>query len=281
MNCKIISDSSSDLYELTGCAYSAVPLKIVTDQREYVDDINLDVGGMIDDLLRYSGASRSSCPGPGEWKESFSDSDAVFCVTITSGLSGSYNSAEVALKEYLTEHPEKKGCVIDSLSTGPENALIIEKLRELINEGLEFSEIERRVREYQKSTHLIFALESLKNLANNGRVSRTTAKLAGILGIRIIGKASNEGTLEITDKARGAKRATSDIFKNMLKNGYDGGRVRIHHCRNEAAARAVEEQIRKKFPTASVVMRETGALCSFYAESGGVLVGFEGDKKTD
>ena len=279
MKYKIVSDSSSDLLTFENCDYLSVPLKIITDEKEYVDDSCLDLDGMITDLANYSGTSRSSCPNMDEWMESFDDADGVFCVTITSGLSGSYNSASMAVAEYLQQNPEKDAVVLDTLSTGPESALIIEKLRELIHENLSFSEIESKVREYMKSTHLIFCLESLKNLANNGRVNKAVAKVAGIIGIRILGKASNEGTLEITNKIRGSEKVLSEIIKNMKSSGYNGGKVRIHHCQNESAAQTLKEKIKAAFPGASILIQRTGALCSFYAESGGLLVGFEGGLK--
>ena len=165
MKYKIISDSSSDLLTFENCDYCSVPLKIITDEKEYVDDSSLNVDEMISDLLKYNGTSRSSCPNMDEWMSNFGDADGVFCVTITSGLSGSYNSAAMAVEEYLQQNPDKQATVLDSLSTGPESALIIEKLRSLISENLPFAEIEARIREYMKSTHLIFSLESLKNLS--------------------------------------------------------------------------------------------------------------------
>ncbi len=280
MRYKIITDSSSDMLTFsTDLSYASVPLKIITDNKEYVDDLDLDVSGMISDLQKYKGTSKSSCPNIGDWKAAFEDYECVFCVTITSGLSGSYNSAALALEEYLSEHPDRKGAVLDSLSTGPENALIIEKLTELIAEGLPFEKIEKQVREYMKTTHLVFCLDSLRNLANNGRVNKAVAKVVGLLGIRIIGKASNEGTLEITNKVRGAEKALAEVYENIKKLGYKGGRIRIHHCQNEPAAKALSDMIKKDFNDSQVVIGKTGALCSFYAESGGLLVGFEGAEK--
>ncbi len=273
----IVTDSSSDMLTAQApCEYKSVPLKIITDEKEYVDDTSLNVDEMIDDLKKYKGTSKSSCPNIEDWKAAFDGYDHIFCVTITSGLSGSYNSAAMAVSEYLAEHSECKATVFDSLSTGPENALIIEKLMELIEKELSFEEIEKKVRSYMKRTHLIFCLDSLRNLANNGRVNKAVAKVVGLLGIRIIGKASSEGTLEITDKVRGAEKAHNEVFKNMLKTGFDGGKVRIHHCQNFNAAQTVYDLIKKAFPKAAVLIQSTGALCSFYAEAGGLLVGFEG-----
>lgn len=279
MDYKIVSDSSADILKLESCNFSAVPLKIITDEKEYIDNASLDINGMISDLQKYRGVSKSSCPNFEEWKAAFEDYDAVFCVAITGSLSGSYNAAKLAVEEYLSEHPERKGFAINSLSTGPENVLIIEKLSELIAQGRAFDDIVAQINEYMNTTHLLFCLESLQNLANNGRVSKAVAKIAGILGIRIIGKASLEGTLEIGSKVRGAQKAIEGIFDELLGNGYCGGKIRIHHCQNPEAAQTLSKMIKEKFPKAEPVIDTTGALCSFYAESGGLLVGFEGAEK--
>ncbi|MBO5908356.1 MAG: DegV family protein [Clostridia bacterium] len=276
MRYKIIADSSVDIKGVDGIAFQCVPLKIITAENEYVDNDELDTHVMIEQLKKYKGKSHSSCPNSEEWRNSFEDYDGIICVTITSGLSGSYNAARVALEEYLEEFPQKRGFVIDSLSTGPENALIVEKLCELIDDGICFEEVEKQIREYMKTTHLVFCLESLKNLANNGRVSPAVAKIAGILGIRIVGVASSEGTLEISQKARGAYRALQEIYKTMKDKGFCGGKIRIHHCNNESAAKELLEIIKTDFPNVCLQIGETGGLCSFYAEEGGLLVGFEG-----
>ena len=276
MGYKIISDSSSNILDIDGIAFESVPLKIITDEREYIDNDEQTVNEMISDLARYKGTSKTSCPNVDDWKKAFCGADNIFCVTITSNLSGSFNAASLALNDYLAEFPEKKGYVIDTLSTGPENALIIEKIKELIEKGLTFDEIKEQIIDYNKNTHLIFCLDSLRNLANNGRVSTAVAKISGILGIRVVGKASDDGVLEIVGKAKGSKKALTEIFKNMIQHGYSGGKVRIHHCQNENAAQSLSSMIKEDFPDAEIIIRKTGALCSFYAESGGLLVGFEG-----
>ena len=279
MNYKIISDSSSDIMELEGVNYTTVPLKISTDERQFCDDKDLDITEMLDYLYSYSGKSGSACPGVGEWLDAFEEHENIFCVTMTSGLSGTFNAACTAIKEYQHAHPKYRACVIDSLSTGPEAALIIHKLVELIEQDLSFDEIKAQIRAYKDTTHLLFCLESLKNLANNGRVSPLVAKLAGVFGIRIVGQASNEGILDIVEKSKGAKKALSDIWKHMQANGYVGGAVRIHHCENEEAANKLKDIITEAYPEANVTIAQTRGLCSFYAERHGFLVGYEGSSK--
>ncbi len=276
MKVRIVADSSADLQTTEDKSIVSVPLKIMTDNAEYIDDEMLDVKSMTEDLAEYRGRSGSACPGVGEWMDAFGDADWVLGITITSNLSGCYNSAMVAKETYESEHPERKVYIIDSLSTGPEMKIIVEKLQALIAEGKAFEEICEAIEQYRKRTFLVFCLKSLTNLANNGRVSLAVAKIAGILGIHVVGRASEEGTLEQKDKARGEKKAILSLVKNMKELGYRGGKVIIDHCFNEEAALQLKSLIRKEYQSADVRIGTTKGLCSFYAERGGLLVGFEG-----
>ena len=206
-NIRIVTDSSSDLLELPGIGFASAPLKIITAQREYIDNRELDVAAMVQELAAYHGRSSTSCPGPGDWLDAFGDAEEIFCVTITSSLSGSCSAACVAREQYLRKHPNRRVQIIDSLSVGPEMQLLIEKIRDCILAGCDFAQTCAAAAAYRQKTRLLFLLESMKNLANNGRIKHITAKAAGLLGIRAIGRASDHGTLEMLDKARGEKRA--------------------------------------------------------------------------
>lgn len=272
---KIVADSSSDIFCLEDYPFSSAPLKIIAGEKEFIDNEGLDVGEMVDFLSRYKGRSTTSCPNVQDWINAFGDAGRIFCVTITATLSGSYNSALLAKKAYEERYPDRRVTVINSLSTGPEMKLIIEKLRELILSGCDFDDISLQIQEYAQNTGLIFMLESMKNLANNGRVSPLVAKAAGLLGIRVIGKASDKGDLETLDKCRGEQKALECIVSDMKKLGWCGGRVRIAHCFNEAAAQKLQQLIKEQFEDTNTEIYRSGGLCSFYAERGGLLVGFE------
>lgn len=272
---KIVADSSADLHSYEGIPFASTPLKIVTAEREWVDNGALDVDEMVEYLLRYNGKSGSACPSVADWLEAFEDYGEVFCVTITSNLSGSYNSARVAAEEYMAQYPERKVHVFDSLSTGPEMHLIIDEIARLSDQGKDFDAVISGVNAYMQTTGLLFLLESMQNLANNGRCSRLTAKAAGVLNIRPLGKASDVGTLEMLEKPRGEKKAVATTYKTMLELGYKGGKVYIAHCMNPSAAGKLRDSILADFPAASVELYRCGGLCSFYAEKGGMLVGFE------
>jgi DegV family protein with EDD domain len=272
---KITADSSANMLRLEGMAFASAPLKIITDQKEFVDDSTLDVAAMVKWFDGYKGKSKTSCPNPGDWLEAFGDADEVFCVTITSGLSGSYNAACVAKEMYESEHPGRRVCVIDSLSAGPELTLIVEKLQELAQQGLSFEEVSQQIKAYQQKTGLVFMLESLKNFAANGRVSPAVAKITGVLGIRIVGKASEQGTLEPTDKCRGENKSLTAIVEHLKAAGLCQGRVRIAHCDNEGAALELKRRIQAELPRVEIHIDPCLGLCSYYAEKGGLLVGYE------
>ena len=272
---KIVSDSSSNILTSKGAPYASVPLKIVTKEKEYVDNAALDVAAMVENLKIVKGRTGTSCPNVYEWKEAMRDADGVFALTITSNLSGSYAAAMQAKAELEEECPEKRISVIDTLSTGPEMQLLIERLQALIAAGKDFDTIDREVREYAKHTHLIFCLRSLANLARNGRVNPVVAKVAGVLGIRVVGIASAVGTLELLHKPRGSERALAVILSVMKQGGYRGGKVRVAHCNNLKDAEQLAAMLRKQYENAEIEILPTTALCSFYAEEGGLMIGYE------
>lgn len=275
MKYKIVADSSANVLSLPGISFASVPLKINTSAAEYVDDETLDVARMVAEIKETKGKSGTSCPNIHDWLQAFEGADRIFAVTITSNLSGSCASARQAKEEYEVMHPGAKVHVIDTLSTGPEMRLIMEKLKQWINENSSFEQMKEAIHKYMEKTHLLFSLESLTNLARNGRVSPAAAKIAGVLGIRVVGKASDEGTLQQLHKCRGEKKALSTILEEMISLGYRGGKTCISHCFNPEAAGALKALIRKAFPDSDVQIETTRGLCSFYAEQGGLLVGFE------
>ena len=276
MHYKIVSDSGVNLRKMeTSADFTTVPLKIRTDEREFVDDPALDVSEMVAYLKDYKGKSGTACPSVSDWLDAFGDAERVFCFTITSTLSGSYNAACVAKADYEAEYPERSVFIVDSLSAGPEMQILMEKVAELIELGKEFEEICDEISAYKESTGLMFSLESLKNLANNGRVSPLVAGVAGALGIRIVGRASVGGELEPMDKCRGEKKALAKIISRMKEMGFKGGKVRVDHCDNLSAAEQLKQQILQEYPKTDILIGETCGLCSFYAEKGGLMIGFE------
>ena len=279
MKWKIIADSGCDYRSLDNLApdteFVSVPLTIQVGETIYRDDAQLSIDQMMEEMYATVTASKSACPSPDDYMKSFEGADNIVVVTITGTLSGSYNSAEIAKKIYLEEHPDTKIHVIDSLSAGGEVDLIVRKLNHLVAEGLDFDQVIDGITDYQSKTKLLFVLAKVDNLVKNGRLSKLVGTVVGLLNIRMVGEASKTGTLELLQKARGQKKAIKAAFDELLKAGYAGGHIMISHRNNEKFIEQFSELVREKFAQASIEVLPTSGLCSFYAEEGGLLMGYE------
>ena len=274
MKFRIVCDSSCNVLSLDE-NYATVPMKVTAD-REYVDDAALDLAQMVEGLRNHKGKSGSACPNVGEWLEAFGDAEYVCGITITKHLSGSYNAAQQAAQIYMENHPGRVVYIFDSLSTGPEMMMLVEKIRQCEAEGDDFETMKQKVLAYHNCNHTLFCLESMMNLARNGRVSMTVAKIAGMLGIRVVG-AAQKGEITPIHKPRGSKKATQVLMDMLRERGFaDGNQIRVAHCFGEEAANALRNAVLAEYPNARVLVESTGALCSFYAEAGGMVIGFEG-----
>ena len=272
----IVSDTSCDLFSLEGGEgifdFSAVPFSIRIGGREYIDDENMPVEEMLEANENHSEMAQTSCPSPEDWRAKFAPEGPALAFTISSALSGSYNSACAAAQMLREENPAKQVAVIDSRSTGPGVALLVLKARELILEGKPFDETVRALRQEAAKNHTIFALASYHNLIKAGRVNRLIGFIAGHLGFWGIGVGTPEGEIAIRGKARGDRSMVRFMVDEMKKTGPAGKEIRIHHCRNEKDASALKEQVEASFPGIRVTLLATRGLDSFYAERRGLIV---------
>ena len=275
MSYKIISDSSSNLLATEAFPYSSVAMHIMIGSTDWMDCVGTDVDSMSAQMYSEAGKSSTACPSPGQWVEAFGEAEEVFCITITHQLSGSYDSAMTAKSIYEEEFPGRHVYVIDSLGTGPRMLLLIDCLRILLESGMNGEEAYRQTIRYRDETDLLFTLESVQNFVRNGRINPLLAKAIGVLNMRIIGTASIDGKLKVLSKARGSSRAIEYIADYMKEHGYCGGRIIIAHHQNTTDAESLCCLLKKRFGDVPIEIQKTTALCSYYAEKGGLLIGYE------
>lgn len=279
MNWKIVVDSGCDLRELPNLApntiFQNVPLSINVGQTEFVDSADLDTAHMMTEMYAYEGKTSSACPSPEAFAKAMTGADNVLVFTLTSALSGSHNSATLARSLVLEEHPNTQIHIMDSRSASGEIALLALKANDLIAENLTFDAVVKNLVHYQQRTHLLFALARVDNLVKNGRLNKLVGTVVGLLNIRLVGQASQEGTLELLHRCRGQKKAVVAIYDEMKKKGYSGGRVILCHCFNPEVCGELAKRVLQEFPEAEITQLPTSGLCSYYAEQGGLLLGFE------
>ena len=276
---KIVADSGCDYRQLNNLApdteFVSVPLTIQIGADTFVDQADLDIDKMMEVMYASSEAASSACPSPQAYQTAFEGAENVVVITLTGGLSGSFNAARVARDMFVEEHPEVNIHLIDSLSAGGEMDLIVDEINRLIATGLEFEELVQAITTYQENSKLLFVLAKVDNLVKNGRLNKLVGTVVGLLNIRMVGEASSEGKLELLQKARGHKKSVTAAFEEMKKAGYNGGRIVMAHRNNAKFFQQFSELVKASFPNAVIEEVPTSGLCSFYAEEGGLLMGYE------
>lgn len=273
MKYQILVDSASDLTDDyikdENIGFKVVPLTIRTGEQEFVDDNTLDTAKMLEQM-HANKKSTSACPSPESFLENFSNAQYTFIVTITSKLSGCYNSAVVAKNSY---EKSENVCVIDSKAVSGTEILIVDRLKQLIEEGKEFEEICNEIQKFRDERELFFILHKFDNLVNNGRMSKFSYLLANTLSIKPVCVA-NDGEIKVAKKVIGIKNAFSKMITMIGEKIKDFSKrvLIITHCFAEKEANDIKDSIEKKYNFKEIRVKPMRGLCSFYALEKGIIV---------
>lgn len=278
MSIKIIADSSCDLsQELKDrMKVQIAPLTLRLKEKDYIDDETLDVKQYIKEMNKCEVAPTTACPDPQTFVEKYKGKESVFVVTLSSQLSGTYNSAILAKNIFIEEIGEKFIHVFDSLSASAGETLICKKIHELYNLNFNELEIVEKVNKYIGEMKTLFLLESLEHLAKAGRLNPLIAKIASMLSIKPIMGATGHGTIKLVEKARGYKKA----FRRFIEIiGEEGSNLEekvlgIAHCNCAERAQTFKEEVMKKYNFKEIVIVEMAGLSSTYADDGGIVIAF-------
>lgn len=273
MKYQILVDSASDLlsdyYTDPEIGFKVVPLTIHVNDKEYVDNDSLNIQEMLANM-HASKKSSSACPAPQSFLSEFDNAEYTFIVTITSKLSGCYNSAVVAKNSY--SKPENI-CVIDSKAVSGTEMLIVDKLIELIKQDLPYEQIVKEITEYRDKRSLYFILQKFDNLVNNGRMSKIAGLIASKLVIRPICIAY-EGEIKIAKKIIGIKNTFTKLVQMIGEKAKDFSKetLIITHCFAEEEANYIKSDIEKKCNFKEIRILPMRGLCSYYALEKGLII---------
>ncbi|MCL2852112.1 MAG: DegV family protein [Defluviitaleaceae bacterium] len=276
---KIVVDSGCELPpELKNTPEPGVevaPLTLQLGENVYIDDENLNVDEYILAMENYSGAPKTAAPAPQSFLDRFADKDSVFMVTLSSKLSGTYNSAMTAKNIYLEEGKARFAHVFDSLSASVAEYLIVEKILESSREKLNNEEIVTSVNNFISNMKTYFVLDKYDNLVKTGRVKPYIAQIASLLSIKPVCKAL-DGEIAMVDKARGTAKAITKLVDIVCKEGIDFENkiLAISHVKALEKATKLKEEVTKRVNFKKIVILECRGLCSTYASRGGLILSF-------
>ncbi len=278
MNYKIVVDSCTDLTcgQRKEDVFQIIPLTLQVEDEFIVDDDSFDQKYFLDKVAKSPQCPKSSCPSPEDYMRAYGMAENIFVVTLSSQLSGSYNSAMLAKKLYLEQHPGKKVEVFDSKSASIGQTLIASKIKEYAELGLEFDEIVKKVSAYRDEQYTLFVIETLETLRKNGRLSNLTAFICNTLDIKPIMASTEEGAITKVGQNRGMKKALLNMADHIAKHVKNPEEkvLGIAHCNNYERALFTKEAILEKVTFKDVIIADTRGVSSMYANDGGIVVSY-------
>lgn len=277
MRYKIVIDSCGELVEKwkDSPAVERASLTLTVDDEDIIDDDTFDQAYFLKRVAESPNCPKSSCPSPERYMSAYDcEAEHVYAVTLSSELSGSYNSAVLGMNLLKETHPDKKIHVFNSYSASVGQTLIALKIEECEEQGMEFEEVIKKVDAYISEQNTYFVLETLETLRKNGRLSNLKAFVATALKIKPVMGSTPEGTIVQLDQARGMNKAVMKMVDYVVERTPNPAEkvLGISHCNCPARAQAVKEAILERIPVKDVVLLDTAGVSSMYANDGGIII---------
>ena len=253
----------------------SVPLTLMVGGESIIDDETFDQKDFLKKVAACLECPKSACPSPERYMKAYEcEADHIYAVTLSSELSGSYNSAVLGKSLFLEDNPGKKIHVFNSKSASGGESLIARKIVECEEKGLSFEEVIETVDKYIEEMSTFFVLENLETLRKNGRLSRVKALVASALKIKPVMGSTPEGSICQFDQARGMNKAIVKMVELVGEKGINihEKTVAITYCNCPERAKMLEEAIRERLNPAKIVVMDTAGVSSMYANDGGVIV---------
>jgi len=278
MSYRIIADSGLDLPDILkkDPHIRLVPLILTVEDETIVDDESFNQQEFLRKMKESPKCPKSSCPSPDAYMEHMDFDGDIYIITLSAQLSGSYNSAELAKKLYLDEHPHKNIEVIDSRSASVGQTLIALKIKELIEKGLPFDKVVKGINAFRDGLNTKFVLESLDNLRKNGRLTGLSAFIASALNIKPVMGATPEGNICKLDQARGIQKSLilmAKLIEEDVKNASEKI-LGIAHCNNRERAEFFKQEVLKRVPFKDCIIVDTAGVSTLYANEGGIITAY-------
>ena len=276
MSYKIVVDSCCELPEeyKKDARFQIIPLGLEVGEYQVLDDENFNQKEFLQKVAAYPHCPKSSCPSPERYREAYHcDAEEIYVITLSSHLSGSYNSAELGRKLYEEKYGEKQIHIIDSESASCGETQIAMQIMADKEMGLSFAETCERAENFKLRMKTYFVLDNLETLRKNGRLTGVKALVASTLNIKpvMVGK---RGVIEQKGQAIGINKALARMADHLVAD-VDNPQERtlmITHCNCPERAEYMRNLMEKRASYRSILIMDTAGISSMYAADGGIIV---------
>lgn len=260
-----------------------VPLYLHFNDGQYKSGVTMDLQGFYQKIKETNELPRSAAPSPNDFYEAYKEVDPhtpILMLSLTKGLSSTYENAVIGKRMLLEDEPDRIIEVINTKTASCGIALLLHEANVKINEGYSFNELVGHLYERVEQTTTLFVLKTLENLVMGGRLDKVKGTIAKTLNIKLLMKASEEGSIDVSEKVRGDKKSIRRFIDQIgeYTKHFEDKVISMTHCNAEERAKNVLSQIRAKYPFKDAYLTETGPLISTYGGEGALVISFFKDK---
>lgn len=218
MAIRIITDSTVDIADKYSDLFTVVPLTVTFGEKDYIDGVTITKQDFYQKLISGPDLPKTSQATPAVFEEVFrklqEEGDEAIVITVSSRLSGTYQSACIAAEDF----PNVR--VVDSKNVSIASGVLAEYALRCAEEGMGLDELADHLAKKREEIGLVAMVDTLEYLKKGGRISGAAALAGGVLGIKPVVTARG-GELAVLGKARGSKKANNLLIEQIRKNGVD------------------------------------------------------------
>lgn len=284
MHIELMTDGGADIPKrlIDEADIKVVPLYLHFKGQEYKAGVDIDLETFYQKMAEADELPRSAAPSPNDFYEAYKQADPekpIIMLSLSKGLSGTYDNAVMGKNMLLEEEPERPIEIINSKTASCGLALLLHEAKTKIDENYSFTQLVDHLHKRTEQTSTLFVLKTLENLIRGGRLDRVKGTIAKTLNIKPLMQASDEGTIEVTEKVRGEKKSIRRFIEQIgeYTKNFEDKVIAMSHCNAEGRAGKVLAEIKEKYPFKDAYLIEMGPLIATYAGEGGLVISFFND----
>ncbi|MFZ3578906.1 DegV family protein [Virgibacillus sp. DJP39] len=281
MHIQLMTDGGTDLpTRLTDSLdIKVIPLYLHFKDQEFISGVTLNLKQFYQKIRETGELPRSSAPSPNDFYEAYkevSPDTPIVYLSLSEGLSTTYENAVLAKQMLLEEEPERKIAVINTKTASCGTALLVHEANKKMIEGYTFEQLEEDLNSCVEDTTTLIALKTLDNVIRGGRLDKVRGTIAKTLNIKILMRTSDEGTIEVAEKVRGDKKSIRRLIEQIgeYTKDVEDKVIIMSHSNAESRAQAVLDEIMEKYAFKDSYLTDMGPLISTYAGEGGIVISF-------
>lgn len=284
MHIQLMTDSGTDIPKEISDLYDikVVPLYLHFSDGQYKSGVDLDTQSYHQKVKELGELPQSAAPSPNDFYEAYKEVDPsspILMLSLSAGLSSTYENAVAGKDLLLEEEPNRKIEVINTKTTSCGPSLLLHEAITKIKDGYDFVTLVDYIQEKTNYTTSLFVLKTLDNLVQGGRLDKLRGKIAKTLNVKLLMRGSDEGTIEVSEKVRGEKKSIRRFIDQIgeYTKEFENKIITMTHCNDESRAKNVLSMIREKYPFKDAYLTDMGPLIANYGGDGAIVIAFFND----